>query len=102
MALRVYRTKMAEFASASYLDAWYSHTTANMLLGDGQEAPSQDRRRASWRACRAKDRLRAFAKLTEVVDGERRIVHDPPLIFRLDKTRGRDPRLADGAVYRLL
>jgi uncharacterized protein (DUF2252 family) len=33
----------------------------------------------------SKDRLRAFAKLTEVVDGERRIINDPPLIIRLDK-----------------
>jgi uncharacterized protein (DUF2252 family) len=31
-----------------------------------------------------RDRLRAFTKLTEVVDLERRIIHDPPLIYRFD------------------
>jgi hypothetical protein len=34
---------------------------------------------------RARDNLRAFAKLTEVVDGERRIVSDPPLIVPIEE-----------------
>jgi hypothetical protein len=33
---------------------------------------------------RRKDHLRAVAKLTQVVDGQRRFVEDPPLIVRLD------------------
>ncbi len=32
-----------------------------------------------------RDRLQALAKLTEVVDGKRRIVHAPPLIYRLEQ-----------------
>ena len=46
--------------------------------------------------------MHAFAKLTHVVDGEPRIVSDPPLIVPIDElvaaeaerdaARGRDPR----------
>ena len=39
---------------------------------------------------RAKDSLRAFGKLTTIVDGEPRIVGDPPLIVPIED-------LADGA-----
>jgi uncharacterized protein (DUF2252 family) len=37
---------------------------------------------------RTKDSLKAFAKLTEVVDGETRIINDPPLLVRLDELAG--------------
>jgi uncharacterized protein (DUF2252 family) len=33
-----------------------------------------------------KDRLAALSKLTEVVDGKRRIIHSPPLIVRLERS----------------
>jgi uncharacterized protein (DUF2252 family) len=84
LAAQVYRTKMAEFAHASYLGVWYSRATADTLL---EMAGKRDRKRVQGRLARvqARDRLRAFAKLTEVVDGERRIIHDPPLLYRLDK-----------------
>ena len=83
-AMRSYRVKMAEYADASYLGVWYSHTTAGTLL---EMTDKRNRKTAAGQLARvqAKNRLRAFAKLTEVVDGERRIRHDPPLIFRLGK-----------------
>ncbi|MFO7635300.1 MAG: DUF2252 domain-containing protein [Caldilinea sp.] len=85
LAMQAYRTKMAEFASASYLGVWYSRTTTSMLL---EMADKRERKAIQGRMARvqAKDRMRAFAKLTEVVDGERRIIHDPPLIVRLDRS----------------
>ena len=49
-----------------------------------------------------RDRLQALAKLTEVVDGKRRIVHAPPLIYRLRAAGCRTPRVVDGAVPVLL
>jgi uncharacterized protein (DUF2252 family) len=83
-AMQVYRTKVAEFAGDSHLGVWYSHTTASMVL---QMAEKGERKAIQGRMARvqAKDRLAAFAKLTEVVDGERRIIHDPPLIYRVDR-----------------
>lgn len=84
-ALRSYRTGMAELAAASHLGVWYSQTTATALL---EMVDKRHRKTAETQLARvqARDRLRAFAKLTEVVDGARRIVHDPPLIVRLEKT----------------
>jgi uncharacterized protein (DUF2252 family) len=85
LAMRVYRTKMCELADESYLGVWYSHTTATTML---EMVNKQERKTAQGQLARvqAMDRVRAFTKLTEVVDGERRIIHDPPLIFRLAKT----------------
>jgi uncharacterized protein (DUF2252 family) len=84
MTLRVYRQKMQEFAERSYLGAWYSVVEADVFL---QMADKKNRKDVAvgLNRVQSKDRLRAFAKLTEVVDGERRIINDPPLIVRLDK-----------------
>ena len=83
-ALRFYREKMRELASATYLDTWYSRTEATTLL---EMVKKQERKTAQTQLARVqeKDRLEAFAKLTEVVDGERRIIHNPPVLFRLEK-----------------
>lgn len=85
MALRIYREKMHEFASRSYLDTWYSRVEADVFL---EMVEKKHRKTAATQLARVrdKDRLAAFNKLTEVVDLERRIIHNPPLIYRLDKT----------------
>ena len=84
MALRVYREKMHELAERSYLNTWYSVVEADVFL---KVAGKKNRQTATAGLSRvqAKDRLRAFAKLTELVDGERRIINDPPIVHRLDK-----------------
>jgi uncharacterized protein (DUF2252 family) len=88
MALRVYRDQMAEFATRSYLQTWYSRVEANVFL---EMAKKEHRQTVSAQLAKVqeKDRLKAFAKLTDVVDGRRRIVHDPPLIYRLDVSEER-------------
>ncbi len=47
-----------------------------------QQATAKERKRVEQNVAKArtKDSLKAFAKLTELVDGEPRIVSDPPLI----------------------
>lgn len=84
MALRIYREKMHEFATRGYLDTWYSRAQANVFL---EMVDKADRKKAVAQLARVqqKDRLRAFAKLTEVVDGKRQILHQPPLIHRIEK-----------------
>lgn len=84
LALRVYREKMHEFAYRGYLDTWYSHTEADVFL---EMVEKKHRKTTSAQLARVqrRDRLAAFAKLTEVVDGERRLVHNPPLLYRLEK-----------------
>jgi uncharacterized protein (DUF2252 family) len=84
MAMRIYRQKMHEFARRSYLDTWYSRVEADVFL-DMVEKKHRKIASSQLARVRGKDRLAAFNKLTEVIDGERRIIHDPPLIYRLDK-----------------
>src|SRR5512139_3924470 len=84
MAMRIYRMKINEFAKRSYLDTWYSRVEADVFL---EMVEKKHRKAASTQLARVRDRdrLAAFSKLTEVVDLERRIIHNPPLIYRLDK-----------------
>jgi uncharacterized protein (DUF2252 family) len=84
MAMRVYRMKINEYAKRSYLDTWYSRVEADVFL---EMVEKKHRKAASTQLARVrdKDRLAAFSKLTEVVELERRIIHNPPLIYRLDK-----------------
>jgi uncharacterized protein (DUF2252 family) len=42
---------------------------------------------------RSRDNLQAFAKLTEVVGGARRIREDPPLLVRVDASKGEMPAI---------
>lgn len=85
-ALRSYREEMNGFATRSYLETWYSRIEATDILLSKVKKKHRKHASAELNKARNKDRLADFSKLTEVVDGERRIIHDPPLIYRLDKT----------------
>lgn len=84
LATRVYREKMHEFAGRSYLDAWYSVVDAGVFSQMASKKQQKDVK-AGLAKVQGKDRLRAFNKLTEIVGGQRRIVHNPPVIYRLEK-----------------
>ena len=83
---RAYREAMHAFASMRQLDIWYSriHTEEIMrravAVGTHKQVKRAQRNVAK---ARAKDSLRAFGKLTEMVNGEPRIVSDPPVIVPL-------------------
>ena len=89
-----YRAAIRELASLKTLDLWYSRVDAEALLAQFQSAASDKRRKLMEKnlaKTRAKDSLRAFSKLTTTVDGEPRIVSDPPLIVPVeDLAGGRD------------
>jgi uncharacterized protein (DUF2252 family) len=91
---RAYREAMVSLASMKMFDVWYSRVDAEALLAQFQSAASAKRRKLMEKnlaKTRAKDSLRAFAKLTTIVDGEPRIVSDPPLIVPIeDLSDGRD------------
>jgi uncharacterized protein (DUF2252 family) len=82
-----YRTAMAAFAAMKNLDVWYAHLDIDTAL---KELSSQLKARAVKRTektiakARTKDSMSAFSKLTRVVDGQARIVADPPLIVPID------------------
>ncbi len=91
---RAYRDAMRDLASMKTFDLWYSRVDAEALIAQFQSAASAKRRKLMERnlaKTRAKDSLRAFSKLTTVVDGEPRIISDPPLIVPIeDLSDGRD------------
>lgn len=80
-AVRSYRTKVGEFAAMSPLQCWYSHINAEDL-GSLSRTPAV-RQRLATEATQA--RLQTgesiLDKKTEVIDGQRRIKDNPPLVF---------------------
>jgi uncharacterized protein (DUF2252 family) len=86
-AARGYRTAMREFAGLGNLDLWYTRLDESDVFEkfrDGMPARAMKRFEKSLTKARSKDSTRALAKLTAEVDGERRIVSDPPLIVRIE------------------
>jgi uncharacterized protein (DUF2252 family) len=80
---RGYREAMAHFAEMRSLDVWYARLDMDEVNARFRKlaTPKQIRRfDANVAKAQSKDSLKAFAKLTRIVDGEPRILSDPPLI----------------------
>jgi uncharacterized protein (DUF2252 family) len=90
--IREYRDRMRRAAGMGGLDAWYEHFEAGMLLKlvrkevrvkrigkDEGEAVEEMVAKA-----RTRDSTRVLAKRADDVDGELRIVADPPVIIPID------------------
>ena len=87
-ASRSYREAIRAFAEMSNLEIWYSRIDIDELEPLlAQQATGKQRKRfeRNLAKARSKDSLRAFAKLTEIVDGEPRIASDPPLIVPIEE-----------------
>jgi len=82
-ATRAYRTAMKEFAGMDTLDEWYARLevdqVADALRGQGRKKQLKQLDATTAKA-HSKTSLRALSKLTHLVDGEPRIVSDPPTI----------------------
>jgi len=86
--LRSYREAMRGFAPLRTLDLWYTRLdAADILASVGERVDRQARTEFAKRIekARSKDSLRAFAKLTAMVDGQPRIVSDPPLVMAIEE-----------------
>src|SRR5256885_16193163 len=87
-AARGSRESMRGLAEARNLDGWYLRLDVAAVLQQLQaEAPKKDVKAAERNIAkaRAKDSQRALSKLTHRVDGELRIVSDPPLIVPIEE-----------------
>ncbi len=87
-AARAYREAMWDFAAMGNLDLWYARIEVDELLEqvDGMATAKQVRRvERNIAKARSKDSLKAFGKLTEVVNGDRRIASDPPLVVPVEE-----------------
>jgi uncharacterized protein (DUF2252 family) len=84
--VEAYRSAMAGFAAMKNLDVWYAHLDIEDTLAEfGSQLNSKAVKRADKQLAKArtKDSMTAFSKLTHVVDGEARIIAEPPLIVPL-------------------
>ena len=82
-AMRSYREWMRTLAESRNLDVWYARLDVETIERNlrARRAKHQVATVAKGAAkARTKDSMKAFAKLTQMVDGEPRIVSDPPLI----------------------
>jgi uncharacterized protein (DUF2252 family) len=82
-AVGSYRAWMHRYAAMTNLDVWYSHVDVDNLSRQLAKVLTQRGRQGLSRAAaraRTRDTLRAFAKITEKLDGERRFTSDPPLL----------------------
>jgi len=81
-----YREWMHRFAQATILDNWYFNVDADTVLKvfDKYDKKGAKIAQKTVKKARSHTRERTVAKLTEVVDGRRQIINDPPLIVRRD------------------
>ena len=87
-AVRSYRLALHDFAQDRTLDVWYGRLEVEAIAqrwSTEVRAKRLDRIKRDFAEGRTKDNLRALDKLTEIVDGKRRIVSDPPLIVPLEE-----------------
>jgi uncharacterized protein (DUF2252 family) len=98
-SVTAYRESVARFAAMPILDIWYARLSEQDLLsavntaarswesaGKKKEAKAAEKgaRRATEKA-HTHDSVQALSKLAELVDGEYRIVAQPPIIVSLDE-----------------
>lgn len=84
--VEAYRLRMREFAGMRTLDVWYAQDDADRireLMASSMNREARRRTAGATKRARTRTHLQAFAKLTRVEDGGRRITPDPPLITPL-------------------
>ena len=85
---RAYRESIRELATQNNLDLWYARIDIDDIIREFTAARSTGKERKRFEGnlakTRAKTSLKAFSKLTEIVDGEPRIISDPPLVVPLE------------------
>ncbi len=106
-AVAAYRTRMATSAQMGHLEVWYARFDADALVTLATRAGARELSSDVLRKAERRTNLTALEKLTEVVDGQRRIVDRPaagrasPEPHRLGRRRsgGRPIRRLAGRRY---
>ncbi len=86
--VRAYREAMTAFAQQRNLEVWYAHLSIEQAIAEftaGVDPKRLKKAEAAIAKSRTKDSMHAFEKLTRLVDGEPRIISDPPLIVPIDE-----------------
>jgi uncharacterized protein (DUF2252 family) len=100
MVVRQYCDAMAEFALRTNLEVWYAHLNTDALISRlRSEDPKMGKRvAATVGKARTRDSMQALGKLTEVVDGRRRIMSAPPLLVPAEELGGTQPETIERLV----
>jgi uncharacterized protein (DUF2252 family) len=88
---RAYREAIIQFAGMRTVDIWYARLDVDEISARFRKfaTPKQLRRfNANVEKAQSKDSLKALGKLTRMVDGEPRIISDPPLIATIEDLLG--------------
>ncbi|HEX8959430.1 MAG TPA: DUF2252 domain-containing protein [Solirubrobacterales bacterium] len=94
-AAREYREAMRRFAAMGNLDVWYARLDVDTLLADLAQVADRKQMKAVERnvaKARRKNSLKAFDRLVHEVDGEPRIISDPPLLVPARELASDDQR----------
>jgi len=94
-----YRGQMARYSEMRLLDIWYDQTTADDIEaalveaaktsgGDYSAKDARARVQSLFAKARGKDQMKAMGSLTAVVDGQWRIVDDPPVVTHIELPTG--------------
>jgi uncharacterized protein (DUF2252 family) len=81
--VRSYRVAMREFATMRNLDVWYARLDVDTALAELSKVAAPKELKATRKnvaKAGKKNSLRAFDRLVHEVDGEPRIISDPPLL----------------------
>ena len=82
-----YRTAMRGFADQTFMDVWYTHVDIQSALAKFQSQIKAKRYKEAQKQlakAHTSDTMKAVGKLTTVVDGQRRIISQPPLIVPVE------------------
>ena len=91
-----YRNAMRGFAESTNLDVFYaSIDVANWVREWGDTLTIKQRKRTEAQVDKARthDSMQALSKLTELVDGHRRIISDPPVLVPIEALWPEQPAL---------
>ena len=100
-----YRGAMRRLAEIGNLEVWYTKMDVPAVAERWGAAAGKKEREAFRRnlaKTQAKDRMRALSKLTREVDGELRIVSEPPLIVPVEELSPGEEEKVEARVQKIL
>src|SRR5450755_3322491 len=83
-----YRTAIRGFAQQPLLDVWHAHLDIEPAIGEFRSQVKAKRFKAAeglLARAHTRDSTQALGKLTTVLDGQRRIISDPPMIVPVEE-----------------
>ena len=84
-AVREYREAMARFAEMRNIHVWYARLDVASIRDQlGSSGKQMKRLQSTVAGARTKDSIRALTKLCRTVDGELRIIGNPPLVTPIE------------------